>query len=186
MVLETIQGYIWPLDGMCIVSDRHESIAKSASTIYPEVKFKKSHNQLAQIFFKIAKAYTINEFNNQKVEIETIDKRVKEYLFDVGYDKWSRAHSKVNRTTIMTSNMAKSINSATKSARDLSVTLLLDFMTNLVKPSNKLLYRVYDGGSRYVVCMEERKCNCRIFQLDELPCLHALAIIKKFSMDTYH
>ncbi|XP_019231271.1 PREDICTED: uncharacterized protein LOC109212114 [Nicotiana attenuata] len=84
----------------------------------------------------MAKAYTINEFNYQMAEIEIIDKRVEEYLFDVGYGKWPRAHSKVNRITIMTSDIAKSMNSANKSVRDLPVTPLLDLLTNLVKERN--------------------------------------------------
>nr|XP_009597917.1 uncharacterized protein LOC104093803 [Nicotiana tomentosiformis]XP_016509789.1 PREDICTED: uncharacterized protein LOC107827211 [Nicotiana tabacum] len=84
----------------------------------------------------MAKAYTIDEFNYQMAEIETIDKRVQEYLFDVGYDKWPGARTKVNRTTTMISNMVESINSAIKSTRDLPVTPLLDFMRNLVKEWN--------------------------------------------------
>ncbi|XP_019244696.1 PREDICTED: uncharacterized protein LOC109224607 [Nicotiana attenuata] len=119
----------------------------------------------------------------------------------------------------MISNIAKSMISANKSARDLPVTPLLDFMINLikdwnysnkklateifikvgqkyedtleenfisarkmmVKSSNNLFYTVYDGGSRYVVSMEERKCKG--FLLDEFPCPHSLAIIKKFNME---
>nr|XP_009764031.1 PREDICTED: uncharacterized protein LOC104215825 [Nicotiana sylvestris] len=66
-------------------------------------------------------------------ELEAIDSRVKTYLIDIGYDKWSREHSKANRTMIMTSNIAESVNVANKHARDLPVVNLLDFMTTLIQ-----------------------------------------------------
>ncbi|XP_075087554.1 uncharacterized protein LOC142169575 [Nicotiana tabacum] len=113
----------------------------------------------------MAKAYTFDEFSYQ-IEIETIDKRVWEYLFDVGYDKRSRAHSKVNTTTIMTSSIAESMNSANKSARYLLVTPLLDFMTNLVKEWNynnkKIARKIFIKlGQKYEDMLEENFISAR-------------------------
>ncbi|XP_070046037.1 uncharacterized protein [Nicotiana tomentosiformis] len=68
--------------------------------------------------------------------LEAIDSRVKTYLMDIGYDKWSRAHSKANRTMTMTLNIAESVNAANKHARDLPVVNLLDFMTTLIQKWN--------------------------------------------------
>lgn len=85
-------------DDVCIMSDRHDSIAKEASTVYPgvshcacifqlwnniKVKFKKSQNQLSQIFFKIGIVCVVEEFNSQMTEIEAIDKKVQEYLLNI-------------------------------------------------------------------------------------------------------
>ncbi|XP_019256379.1 PREDICTED: uncharacterized protein LOC109234773 [Nicotiana attenuata] len=138
-------------EGMCIVSDRHESILKATSVVYPEVphcvcifhlwnniklRFKKSQKKIRPLFFAMAKAYTIEEFNQYMSEIRNLDGRVKEYLFDIGYDRWSVAHSTVNRSMVMTSNIAESMNSANKAARDLPIYDLLDYLMKLVAAWN--------------------------------------------------
>ncbi|TMW94335.1 hypothetical protein EJD97_010421, partial [Solanum chilense] len=41
---------------------------------------------------------------------DRIDHRVKEYLEDAGYEKWSRVHATVNRGRMMTSNIVECIN----------------------------------------------------------------------------
>ncbi|XP_075078697.1 uncharacterized protein LOC142164599 [Nicotiana tabacum] len=77
-------------EGMCIVSDRHESIAKASSTVFPsvphcvcifhlwnniKVKFKKNQLLMKDLFFAAAKAYTIEEFEHHMSEIDDLDKR---------------------------------------------------------------------------------------------------------------
>ncbi|XP_019252880.1 PREDICTED: uncharacterized protein LOC109231694 [Nicotiana attenuata] len=52
-----------------------------------------------------------------------------------------------------------------------------------VVPSTEYLHTVNDEGRHYTVYLLERKCVCGRSQVDELPCLHALAILKsKFLM----
>ncbi|XP_075096439.1 uncharacterized protein LOC107812183 [Nicotiana tabacum] len=53
----------------------------------------------------------------------------------------------------------------------------------LVVPSTEYLHTVNDGGRNYTVCLLERKCVCGRFQVDELSCPHAWAVLKsKFLM----
>ncbi|XP_019255097.1 PREDICTED: uncharacterized protein LOC109233681 [Nicotiana attenuata] len=115
----------------------------------------------------MAKAYTVEKFDYHMAEVEKIDKRVKDYLMNVGYERWSRAHSTVNRTLTMTSNIAESINAAFKAARELPVI-----------PSTCYLYSVLDKGKQRMVFLKDRTCSCRRFQLDELPCAHAWSVLK--------
>ncbi|XP_009800286.1 protein FAR1-RELATED SEQUENCE 5-like [Nicotiana tabacum] len=110
---------------MCVVSDRNESILKATSIVYPgmphyscmwhiwtniRAKFKKGHLKLSELYFATAQSFTLDEFNERMSKIEEIDPRVKAYLYDIGYHRWSRVHAKVNRTWIMTSNIAESLN----------------------------------------------------------------------------
>ena len=37
------------------------------------------------------------------------------------------------------------------------------------------MYTVIDGITQFTVCLHQRTCTCGRFQLDELPCPHALA-----------
>ncbi|XP_019251228.1 PREDICTED: uncharacterized protein LOC109230158 [Nicotiana attenuata] len=148
-----IKGTFGVRDGMCIVSDRNESIFNATKAVYPEVPhcicmfhtftcgrmsstFKKHHKQLKDIFFALARAYTIEKFDHHMTEMCKIDLRVQPYLFEIGYERWSRAYSKVKRLMVMTSNIAESINAANKDARELSVMLLLEYMTNLLQQRN--------------------------------------------------
>ncbi|XP_075092533.1 uncharacterized protein LOC142172753 [Nicotiana tabacum] len=116
---------------MCVVSDRNESILKS---------------------------YTLDEFNERMSKIEEVDPRVKSYLYDIGYHRWSRVHATVNRTWTMTSNIVESLNA--------------------VRASTDHIHTVLDGVKRYIVCLENKKCSCGQFQLEELPCVHALAALR--------
>ncbi|XP_019256384.1 PREDICTED: uncharacterized protein LOC109234780 [Nicotiana attenuata] len=62
-------------------------------------------------------------------KIEEIDTRVKAYLYDIGYHRWST----VNRTWTMTSNIAESLNAVTKDARELPIVELLEYMRTLLE-----------------------------------------------------
>nr|XP_009596272.1 uncharacterized protein LOC104092383 [Nicotiana tomentosiformis] len=54
---------------------------------------------------------------------------------------------------------------------------------NEVEPSTEYLHMVNDEERHYTVCLLERKCSCGRFQVDELPCPHAWAVLKsKFLM----
>ncbi|XP_075074460.1 uncharacterized protein LOC142162057 [Nicotiana tabacum] len=158
---------------MCVVSDRNESILKATSIVYPGMthyscmwhiwtnirsKFKKGHLQLHELYFATARSYTLDEFNERMSKIEEVDPRVKSYLYDIGYHRWSRVHATMNRTWTMTSNIAESLNS--------------------VRASTDHIHTVLDGVKRYIVCLENKKCSCGQFQLEELPCAHALAALR--------
>ncbi|XP_019262122.1 PREDICTED: uncharacterized protein LOC109239962 [Nicotiana attenuata] len=137
---------------MCVVSDRNESIMKATSIVYPGMphyscmwhiwtnirsKFKKGHLQLHELYFATAGAYTLDEFNERMSKIEEIDPRVKSYLYDIGYHRWSRVHATVNRTWTMTSNIAESLNAVTKYARELPIFDLLEYMRTLLETWTK-------------------------------------------------
>ncbi|XP_019248749.1 PREDICTED: uncharacterized protein LOC109228015 [Nicotiana attenuata] len=132
---------------MCVVSDRNESIMKATGMphysciwhIWTNIrsKFKKGHLQLHELYFATAGAYTLDEFNERMSKIEEIDPRVKSYLYDIGYHRWSIVHATVNRTWTMTSNIAESLNAVTKYARELPIFDLLEYMRTLLETWTK-------------------------------------------------
>nr|XP_016469880.1 PREDICTED: uncharacterized protein LOC107792201 [Nicotiana tabacum] len=153
-----------------------------------------------------SRSYTLDEFNERMSKIEEIDPRVKSYLNDIGYHKCSRVHATVNRTWNMTSNIAESLNAVIKDARELPIFDLLEYMRTLLERwMNKKLLKAkgtftFLGSKfnkelennrtlsqklrRYIVCLESKKCSCGQFQLDELPCVHALAALRHMN-ETY-
>ncbi|XP_055961512.1 uncharacterized protein LOC130015425 [Mercurialis annua] len=224
--------------GMCIVSDRHLSIDNAAKTIFPEVdhclcifhllnniktNFKRSAKKVKEPFIAAAKAYTKQDFDYHMNELDNIDARIKPYLDDIGYKRWSRYHSECNRYKTMTSNPAESLNATLKQARELPVATLLMYLHDLqqeysykhrniamytitkmakkhedvlaqnyvnslklqVKPSTNEVITVLNGGIKYTVNMKDRTCTCKRFEIDEIPCQHAVAIINEMNRDPY-
>ncbi|XP_019244602.1 PREDICTED: uncharacterized protein LOC109224481 [Nicotiana attenuata] len=131
-----------------------------------------------------------------------IDLKVQPYLFEIGYERWSRAYSKVKRSMVMTSNIAESINAANKDARELPVMRLLEHMTNLLQQWNdknrkSAMETSTELGEKYDKLLRENLIaseqmtvrpateqlytvleGLRQFQMDELPCPHAWAVLK--------
>ncbi|XP_075095286.1 uncharacterized protein LOC142173567 [Nicotiana tabacum] len=216
---------------MCVVSDQNESILKVTSTVYTGMphyvcmwhiwtnvrsKFKKGHLKISELYFATTRSYTLDEFNERMSKIEKIDTRIKAYLYDISYYKWSRVHATVNKTWTMTSNIAESLNTVTKDARELLVAELLEYMRTLlerwtnekllnvkgtftylgkkynkelednrilshkmrVRASTDYIQAVINGMKRFIVCLQNKRCSCGQFQLDELPCPHALAALR--------
>lgn len=54
-----------------------------------------------------------------------------------------------------------------------------------MKPSSHYVYTVIDDEKQFEVNLRERTCTCIRFQMDEMPCPHALAVITFKSMDAY-
>ncbi|KAM6595486.1 hypothetical protein CsatA_006010 [Cannabis sativa] len=132
----------------CLISDRHESISKAACQVFPEIThcycvyhllsnlkatFKKNASKLDKPFFVAARAYTERKFEYHMSELDSLDIRVRLYLQQVGYHKWSRYHCKNNRYSTMTSNISESLNAANLAARELPITTLMESLRALIQ-----------------------------------------------------
>ncbi|XP_019241438.1 PREDICTED: uncharacterized protein LOC109221407 [Nicotiana attenuata] len=135
-------------------------------------------------------------------KIEEIDTRVKAYLYDIGYHRWSRVHATVNRTWTMTSNITESLNAVTRDARELPIIELLEYMRTLLERwTNEKLLKAKGTftylGKKYNKELEDNRTllqKLRVkastdhiytgidvvkrYILDELPCAHALAALR--------
>nr|XP_016474411.1 PREDICTED: uncharacterized protein LOC107796181 [Nicotiana tabacum] len=47
-----------------------------------------------------------------------------------------------------------------------------------VRASTDYIHTVIDGVKSFIVCLQNNRCSCGQFQLDELPCPHALAALR--------
>nr|XP_009588150.1 uncharacterized protein LOC104085742 [Nicotiana tomentosiformis] len=61
-------------------------------------------------------------------------------------------------------------------------TLIVDtetsMLVSLVRASTYYTHTVIDGVKRFIVCLQNRRCSCGQFQLDELPYPYALAALR--------
>ncbi|XP_049359996.1 uncharacterized protein LOC125824641 [Solanum verrucosum] len=123
-------------ENMCMVSDRHNSIIKAVSIVYNNIQhyaciwhlwanvcknFRKANEQLSEVFYTMAKAYTQTDFDKLMKKVEQFDVRAKNYLELVGYEKWARLYAPVPRGWVMTSNIVECINSTLVAARELPI-----------------------------------------------------------------
>ncbi|XP_060183263.1 uncharacterized protein LOC132613250 [Lycium barbarum] len=154
---------------------------------------------LSPIFYSLAKAYTQDECDKLMEKIGNVDIRVKRYLEDAGRDKWSRLYSPVNRGWTMTSNIAECINGKLVAARELHnfdflkevrKMLMLVYWLNgyQVEALTEYVYTVNDGPRRCIIDLKKKTCSCRMFQLDEILCSHAWAVLKNKNLtaDAYY
>ncbi|XP_062088924.1 protein FAR1-RELATED SEQUENCE 5-like [Humulus lupulus] len=233
---QRLRGALGSRDNLVIVSDRHMSIENAISTVYPDaehvlctyhllnnlksaLKFK-GHDVL---FENCSRAYLKIDFEFYMRQMESIKPRIREYLLQVGYEKWARSYSTRRRYTIMTSNISESLNSVWKEARDFPVVALLENLRQKVQnwfdtrrleaastftrlskwaedqlvEQNRLgrtmnvysvghqIYQVVDGNLEFVVEILKRSCTCRKWDLDEIPCSHACAAIRKANLCHY-
>ncbi|KAM6574976.1 hypothetical protein CsatA_023303 [Cannabis sativa] len=153
-------------------------------------------------------------------ELDSLDIRVRPYLQQVGYHKWSRYHNNHSVYSTMTSNIAESLNAANITARELPITTLMeslraliqqwtytnrnkaqkttptaekklvnnfvDSLTKNVNPINESMFEVVELTRSWVINLKEKTCSCNRFQLDKLPCAHALAVIKERNLNVYN
>ncbi|KAM6554058.1 hypothetical protein CsatB_014820 [Cannabis sativa] len=226
-------------EGLTIISDRHKSIEKAVSSVYPnhfhgacifhllnniKTNFGVHGDDLTINFVKAAKTYKLTSFERYMAEIDRIDKRIRPYLERIGHEVWTRSHCPTRRYTMMTSNIAESINSAILAARSLPITTMIECFRSLVQKwvwkngneahgiftevasdAEKLLrdnllkaikyqviaittiqykVKVQEKGD-FTINILERTCSCRRFQLDEIPCSHAIAVFAKRGLRAY-
>ncbi|KAL5552526.1 hypothetical protein UlMin_039927 [Ulmus minor] len=124
---------------LCIVSDRHLSIANAIKRVYPEAHHRICMHHLKEnlikrymvarlhdLFFKAARAYCHSEFEKYMSEMSSLNPKIKDYLLEIGPGRWARCLYPRRRYNIQTSNIAESINSAVKEVREQPILKLLD------------------------------------------------------------
>ncbi|KAH9770671.1 SWIM-type domain-containing protein [Citrus sinensis] len=220
---------IGEVPNLVFISDKHPSIQKNVNIAFPNAAYGICTHHLKQnlrakfkeievgaIVELAAKAYRPQHFNYFMNEIQKVDERVVKYLQDAGYEKWAHSHFDGLRYSIMTTNIAESMNYVLKNPRQLPIHKLLASIIDklrewfcdrreeavnchtrltkwaekelLTKSENSRTYKVVplnmnefivkDGDLNGHVNILDKTCNCREFQLDQLPCEHALAVCR--------
>ncbi|KAL5540495.1 hypothetical protein UlMin_043089 [Ulmus minor] len=107
----------------------------------------------------------------------------------------------------MTTNISECINAILLKERELPVTALTEEIRSLVQrwhherwteakkcktrltpsldPASDTMYTVLDGDKNGVVDLQAKTCSCIQFQLEQLPCSHAMIAIRHSKRDVY-
>ncbi|KAH9676794.1 SWIM-type domain-containing protein [Citrus sinensis] len=172
-------------------------------------------DQFEPAFINAAKTYGHEEFKRQLEGLWMIHSGAADYLENnVGTCNWARSQFEGRRYSILTTNIAESVNAFMREPRKFPVTHLVDHfrktlqqwfydrkivaesMTTrlttwadeivterrtiaermIVRPVSPHRFQVIGGGLKEgLVDLQKRTCSCRVFQLDQLVCAHAIA-----------
>ncbi|XP_062100879.1 uncharacterized protein LOC133806807 [Humulus lupulus] len=179
---------------LCIVSDRHKSIKNAIEQVYPGVyhgvclyhlkqnlrtKFRGLH--VHAIFEAASRAYSAQEYYSAMAELQKISPEMTTYLLQAKPEKWARPLFPTKRYNILTNNIAESINAAIVHARELPITSLIEVVDAIDAMKSCVAY----GDRVFVVDLEQNMCSCNEFQLEGIPCAHAIATIESKYLDKY-
>ncbi|KAH0761254.1 hypothetical protein KY290_017327 [Solanum tuberosum] len=111
---EQMRSYVDDTDELCIIFDRHSSIRKMVSIMYPSAHYgccmrhlgenirNNFHNaKVVSHFYNAAKAYNKVEFYDHFNQIRDMVPKAAEHLESVGFHRWSRAFCPGNRYNII-------------------------------------------------------------------------------------
>ncbi|XP_049375592.1 uncharacterized protein LOC125840658 [Solanum verrucosum] len=115
---------------LCFIFDRHKSIANGIVNVYNHAHYGYCMRHLGEnlyLYYNAAKAYSLEEFDNNFVEFKKKFSVVAIILeYDIGFEKWSRAHFPGNRYDVMTTNIAESPNPMLIDEREYPVALIFN------------------------------------------------------------
>ncbi|XP_060212145.1 uncharacterized protein LOC132639736 [Lycium barbarum] len=75
-----------------------------------------------------------------------------------------------------------------KASQTISIRYILKSYSSvkkLVVPSTQFVHSVIHGRMKHIVSLQQKTCTCHMFQVDELPCPHAMAVRIKFYFEKY-
>ncbi|XP_052197184.1 uncharacterized protein LOC127804365 [Diospyros lotus] len=248
---ESDRSWIWFLtklreaigvrEDLVIVSDRHQSIANAMSRVFPSVphvfcffhlkqNLKKRYRQRKDVmtaFYLAAYSYTTIECDTYLAEIQSMHPQTHLTLMEARPEKWSRAYCPRRRYSMMTTNIAESLNKCMMKARRLPITSAHEFLRHMLQKwfsdrraaaarletivtsaavahVNLAHAKTLDRGCRVVPVIQGNKylvqhakegdgivdivastCSCRKWDIDQMPCLHAIAV-SSFMRVHYH
>ena len=133
-------------EGMVIVSNHHQSTIKGVKKVFPNIVHgfcvqhlkanlttKSSGIPVGDIFDNCARAYCVEKFHYFLEQMRALNSKIVTYLEEIDYEKWARAYFLGKRYTVLTTNIAESLNAVTRHARELPIVSLLEWFRGMLQ-----------------------------------------------------
>ncbi|RVW12731.1 hypothetical protein CK203_111680 [Vitis vinifera] len=191
--LQKLHDALGHIDDLFVISDRHGSIEKAVHKVFPHarhdvctyhvgqnLKTKFKNPAIHKLFHDAAHAYHVSEFNFIFGQLEMIDPRAARYLMDIELrnllQKWfvTRQQQAMSMSTELTMWADGELHSRYNMSA-----------TYLVEPINSKECNVNYAGISAQVNLDTRSCTCRQFDLDHIPCAHAIAACRFYNISCY-
>ncbi|XP_050211360.2 uncharacterized protein LOC126661549 [Mercurialis annua] len=164
---EAFDYYMKELDSMC----------RGLKTYLESVKYKKwarahcENNRYKVMTTNIAESMNSRIRAGKDLPVTTL----LEYLRTM-VQEWSYANRHLARSTFT---------ALSKRAEDILNENYINSLKLVVSNSNDNIKTVFQHTTKFIVDLKERTCTCRRFQIDDIPCPHAMAILKEMNQDPY-
>ncbi|XP_060211860.1 uncharacterized protein LOC132639434 [Lycium barbarum] len=162
----------------CIISHRHESIANGISRTYKHAHHELCMKHLSENLRKnVQCGDSLHAYFNAQFK-DTSPEAAQCLEFEIGFEKWSRAHFPANRqrcADIGNSNniFVPSIEITLREKMTESDSL---FVSNINGDADE--FTVIGSGRTAKVNLLNKTCSCREYDLVKLPCAHAMAALR--------
>ncbi|KAK6149441.1 hypothetical protein DH2020_016966 [Rehmannia glutinosa] len=200
-----LKGITGGQEDLVLISDRHMSLISAVQTIFQNTRHAyciyhikgnlrtvTRKTDTISLFNKAAEAYTIEEFHKYMSQIQATDekeslnsvfKKARQtpilVLFDsIGKKLQSWFYERREAARSCTGNLTPAMEEKLRNSHEKAKKFT-------VEPIDQTLYVVRSGATNFTVNFVENTCTCRKFQLDHLPCEHAIAAAKKRGFSIY-
>ncbi|PON63673.1 hypothetical protein PanWU01x14_130050 [Parasponia andersonii] len=93
------------------------------------IKFKSCAREIIPAFIAAARSYGKEDFEYYMKQLDNVDVGIRAYLAEAGNEKWSRAFFSAGRYSMMTANIAESLNIDDAKTREMPVATLVEWLT---------------------------------------------------------
>ncbi|KAM3200854.1 hypothetical protein P3L10_033217 [Capsicum annuum] len=154
---------------LCVIFDRHISIANAFFSVYSCAHHGLCMRHLAEnlcinqhcvdylyLFYAVAKAYTVDEFIENFAELKNNFLEAAHVLENMlGFEKWSRVHFLGNRYDVMTTNIVESLNSVLMDEREYLVSYIFNSIARKFGEKFRERHAFIAGqNNKFVSCLE--------------------------------
>ncbi|WRX22746.1 Transposase [Theobroma cacao] len=142
--LSKLRNAIGCFENTMFISDQYLGIKKAIQNAYPEAhhglcgyhlkknfKNKFKRDDVCMLFTLARDCYKVADFNRHMNQILQIHLGAHADLMRIGPEKWARACSPAMQYQMMTSNIAECVNSCLKHARQMFITVLIEFIRDM-------------------------------------------------------
>jgi len=126
-------------EGLAIISDRHNSIGKAITNVYPlaargictyhlykNILGRYKGKDVFRLVMKATRCFRMSDFDMIFEEIEALNPDLHGYLERADVRLWTRVYFPGERYNLMTTNIAESMNRALSHARGLNIVRILE------------------------------------------------------------
>ncbi|XP_060960939.1 uncharacterized protein LOC115723662 [Cannabis sativa] len=135
-------------------------------------RYHSKHNRYSTMTSNNAESLNAENLEARELPITTVMESLRALIQQWTYTNRKKAQK---TTTFLTPTVEKKL-----------VNNFVDSSTENLKPINESMFEVVELTRSWVINLKEKTCSCNQFQIDELPCAHALAVIKEMNLNVYN
>ncbi|OAY62940.1 hypothetical protein ACMD2_24061 [Ananas comosus] len=195
---------------LAIIFDRQKGLIEAVSDVFPDEAHSYCMYHLStnlphapkntpawRRFWAAARAYTVAEFNEHMEKMKELNPEQYKYVVKLPRHRWATHCFLRRRYLMLTSNYAETINSTIRHLKGLPITNLVEKTQKILEsfreasrfytlnPSTDVLFQVIAPDSTEVVDLSKMTCSCKRWDIDGIPCNHAMRAISFRLWDPY-